>query len=76
MCSNGDFTVASGGDGHQTLGAIVVNPKTSRCIFGKIFSFFHFFSFMRLLTTSGFRNLAKFHKKKDIATNLLSACTC
>ncbi len=76
MCSDGDFTVASGGDGQQTSGAIVVILKTSRCIFGKIFSFFHFFSFMRLLTTGGFRNLAKFHRKKDIATNLLSACTC
>ncbi len=61
MCSDGDFAIANGGDGHQMSNATSVNPKTSRCIFGKIFSFFHFFPFMRLLSTVGFLNLTKFH---------------
>jgi hypothetical protein len=45
VCSDGDFAIANGLDGHQMSSATSVNPKTIHCIFGKIFSFFSFFSF-------------------------------
>jgi hypothetical protein len=39
MCSNGDFTIASGGNEHQVLGAKAINLKTNHYIFGEIFLF-------------------------------------
>jgi hypothetical protein len=71
VCSDGDFAIASGNDGHQMLGATIVNPKITRCIFGKIFSFFHFFPLYVIVHYSWISQFGKISPRKKM---LLPSC--
>jgi len=66
VCFNGDFPIASGGNGHQVLDAKAVSPETNHYIFDNSF-LFYFISLYGVHSLSlDFKIWQNFTKRKNV----------